>query len=58
MQDHLRYAALAAAMTDDELAAAQTAILDPDNPTGEEQAILDELIRRNFGMGSARRLRP
>lgn len=58
MQDHLRYAALAAVMSDDELVEAQAAIADPENITDEQQAILDELVRRNFCGGSAERLRP
>lgn len=58
MQDHLRYAALAAALSDDELVATQATIIDPDNLTGEQQAALDEILRRNFGTASAERLRP
>lgn len=48
MQDHLRLAALAAAMSDDELAASHALIVDPDNLTAEQQAVIDEIMRRSF----------
>jgi len=58
MQDHLRYAALASTMSDDELVEAHSAIVDPENLSPEQQAIVDELVRRNFNATSAERLRP
>ncbi len=47
MHDHLKDAAIAAAMSDDELVAAFYAMDDPDDPTGLQQAIIDEMgVRR------------
>jgi hypothetical protein len=49
MEDHLKHAAWAAAMSDDELAQAHATITDPDNLTAQQQAVVDEMILRNFG---------
>ncbi|QHD69017.1 hypothetical protein GS397_19410 [Sphingobium yanoikuyae] len=46
MHDHLKSAALAAEMSDDDLARAQAAIVDLSDLTGEQQAVLDEFARR------------
>ncbi|MDV3481847.1 hypothetical protein RZ533_22085 [Sphingobium yanoikuyae] len=45
-------------MSDDELVDAHSTIVDPENLTAEQQAIVDELVRRNFNATSAERLRP
>ncbi|AJR23736.1 MULTISPECIES: hypothetical protein [Sphingobium] len=48
VHDHLKDAAEAAALTDKELAAIRRRMGDPKNPSGFEQAVLDEMERRHL----------
>lgn len=48
MQDHLNAAGAAAEMTDMQLINAWSQVADPDNLTCEEQAIRDEMVRRDI----------
>ena len=48
MQDHLNAARAAAEMTDMQLINAWAQVVDPENLTCEEQAILDEMARRDI----------
>jgi hypothetical protein len=48
MHDHLKDAAIAAAMNDDELVAAFYAMDDQNDPTGLQQAIIDEMLLRRI----------
>ena len=48
VHDHLKDAADAADLTDEQLLAIRRRIGDPEHPTGFEQAVLDEMKRRNL----------
>ncbi|UZW57263.1 hypothetical protein NUH86_21335 [Sphingobium sp. JS3065] len=48
MHDHLKDAAAAADLTDEQLAAIYRRIADPKRPSGFEQAVLDEMERRHL----------
>lgn len=48
MHDHLKDAAQAADLTDEQLLAIGGRIRDPNHPSDFEQAVLDELARRHL----------
>ncbi|WIW88941.1 hypothetical protein K3M67_02885 [Sphingobium sp. V4] len=48
MEDHLKAAAEISKLTDAQLVARWNAIEDPDNLTVEQQAIIDEMARREI----------
>jgi len=48
VHDHLKDAADAADLTDEQLVAIRRKIGDPKHPTGFEQAVLDEMERRHL----------
>jgi hypothetical protein len=48
MEDHLKAAAIAADMSDDELMKAWTAVTDRENLSYKQQAVMDEMIIRRL----------
>ncbi|WP_176593816.1 hypothetical protein [Sphingobium sp. EM0848] len=48
MHDHLKDAAEAASLSDEQLRAISSKMRDPANPTDFEQAVLDEMERRHL----------